>query len=81
MTTNQTTKYVSGVISPVDITTSENNKNGQYISPNSIAIQSDGKILVTGRSSDGMILIRFNADGSFDQSFNKNGIVVKDGVN
>ncbi len=76
MTTTQTTKSVSGVISPVDITTSGSHKNGQDISPNSMFIQRDGKILVTGSCDIGMILIRFNADGSFDQSFNKNGVVI-----
>ncbi|MCX6879583.1 MAG: choice-of-anchor D domain-containing protein [Verrucomicrobia bacterium] len=45
-----------------------------------LAVQSDGKILVTGFASNGadddVILLRFNADGSLDPVFANNGIVI-----
>lgn len=43
----------------------------------SIAIQADGKILVTayGNSSLNFTLVRFNSDGSLDNSFDNDGIV------
>lgn len=45
----------------------------------SIAIQSDGKIIVAGTSYDGsnsaMAVARFNANGSLDNSFGRNGAV------
>jgi uncharacterized delta-60 repeat protein len=41
-----------------------------------IAIQPDGKIVVTGRSPNGFTLIRYNLDGSLDASFGINGIVI-----
>ncbi|MBK9716660.1 MAG: T9SS type A sorting domain-containing protein [Saprospiraceae bacterium] len=48
----------------------------------SIAIQSDGKILVVGYSNNGsnedFTLIRYNTNGSLDSSFNSNGIVITD---
>ena len=46
-----------------------------------IAIQADGKIVVAGTSDDGpsptldFVIIRYNADGSIDNSFGNNGIV------
>jgi uncharacterized delta-60 repeat protein len=47
---------------------------------NSLAIQSDGKIIITGSSSDNVqsnfITVRFNSNGSIDPSFGNNGIVV-----
>ena len=43
----------------------------------SIAVQADGKILLGGRSADGMsfgaVLVRYNADGSLDTSFGDGG--------
>lgn len=44
---------------------------------NSIVIQSDGKIIVAGRSDTGF-LIRYNADGSADTSFGTSGVVSSD---
>jgi uncharacterized delta-60 repeat protein len=45
-----------------------------------LAIQSDGKIVVAGNSFDGskddFALARFNADGSIDNTFNGNGFVL-----
>lgn len=45
-----------------------------------IAIQSDGKIVVGGRSSDGSDitfgLVRYNTDGSLDTNFGTGGIVI-----
>ncbi|MCU7863397.1 MAG: DUF4347 domain-containing protein, partial [Candidatus Thiodiazotropha sp. (ex Lucinoma borealis)] len=44
-----------------------------YDSANSVVVQSDGKILVVGRSSNGsnndIALLRYNADGTLDTSF------------
>lgn len=54
--------------------------NGKKINATSIAIQPDGKIVVAAQSgsfSDGDIIIfRYNADGSTDNSFNGNGYVL-----
>lgn len=48
----------------------------------SVEIQADGKILVAGRtmnSSDyDILLVRYNTDGTLDNTFNGNGIVIKD---
>ena len=45
----------------------------------SIALQSEGKIVVTGRSNNGsdydFALIRYNTNGSLDNTFNTSGIV------
>ncbi|MCB0731330.1 MAG: T9SS type A sorting domain-containing protein [Ignavibacteriae bacterium] len=47
-----------------------------------VAIQSDGKILVAGYSNNGsdfdFALVRYNDDGSLDNSFGNNGIVITD---
>ncbi len=47
----------------------------------SVAIDSSGKVLVTGLSKNingdyDMVVLRFNADGTLDNSFGNNGIVV-----
>ncbi len=46
----------------------------------SVAIQSDGKILVAGRSEDGnnygFSLVRYNSDGSIDNTFDSDGRVI-----
>ncbi len=48
----------------------------------SIALQSDGKIILGGSSDDGAnrnaALIRYNADGTIDSNFGTNGIVLTD---
>lgn len=48
--------------------------------PGSIAVQPDGKILIGGYSTNGanddFALIRYNANGSLDASFNQTGIVL-----
>jgi uncharacterized delta-60 repeat protein len=44
----------------------------------SLALQTDGKILVTGGSANLFILLRCNTDGSMDTSFNDTGIVTTD---
>lgn len=48
----------------------------------SVGIQSDNKILVAGRthnSSDyDILIVRYNVDGNLDNTFNGNGIIVKD---
>ena len=47
-----------------------------------ILIQSDGKILVTGRSQSGseydFAMVRYNADGSLDPSFGNQGVALSD---
>lgn len=54
--------------------------NGKKINATGIAVQPDGKIVVAAQSgsfSDGDIIIfRYNADGSTDNSFNGNGYVL-----
>lgn len=51
----------------------------------SVAIQTDGKILLAGRSLTGyannLTLIRYNADGSLDSGFGKDGLVNIDSGN
>jgi uncharacterized delta-60 repeat protein len=48
-----------------------------------VALQADGKPVVTGYSSNGMdndlVLVRFNTDGSLDTTFGTNGVAVYDG--
>ncbi len=47
----------------------------------SIKIQSDGKILAAGTTNNGTFdfcLVRYNSDGSLDNSFGNNGIVITD---
>ncbi|MCF6185651.1 MAG: T9SS type A sorting domain-containing protein, partial [Bacteroidales bacterium] len=51
--------------------------NGDDIG-NSVAIQSDGKILVAGYSSDDFAIVRYNIDGTLDNSFGTNGKVITD---
>lgn len=43
---------------------------------NALAIQTDGKIVVAGRSGEDMALARFNSNGSLDTTFDGDGIVV-----
>jgi len=49
---------------------------------NSVAIQSDGKIVTAGWNYDGIydnfILVRYNTDGTLDNSFGTGGIVITD---
>ncbi|MCF8461343.1 MAG: T9SS type A sorting domain-containing protein [Flavobacteriales bacterium] len=48
----------------------------------SVAIQTDGKIIVAGNTHDGsywdFALVRYNTDGSLDNTFGTNGIVTTD---
>ncbi|WP_099070686.1 DUF4347 domain-containing protein [Nostoc linckia] len=56
--------------------------NGNNEGGNSIAIQSDGKILVAGYSNNGsdddFAIVRYNSDGTLDTTFNTTGIVTTD---
>nr|MDZ8281987.1 hypothetical protein [Nostoc sp. ChiSLP01] len=56
--------------------------NGSNEAGNSIAVQSDGKILVAGYSNNGtdddFAIARYNSDGSFDTTFNSTGKVTTD---
>lgn len=51
---------------------------------NAVAVQTNGKIVVTGLSSNGvdadLIVVRLNPDGVLDTTFNVNGIFVLEGV-
>lgn len=44
----------------------------------SVALQSDGKILVAGSSAGNFALARYNADGSLDTTFDTDGVVTTD---
>lgn len=55
-----------------------------YESGYSIAVQPDGKILVSGESQNGtvtgdynIVLVRYNADGSLDGGFGNDGVVIR----
>ena len=45
---------------------------------NSVTVQSDGKILVAGVSNSNFALVRYNANGSLDTSFDTDGKVITD---
>jgi uncharacterized delta-60 repeat protein len=47
---------------------------GQFSIAQGVAIQSDGKIVVTGSGSLGITVVRYNTDGSLDDTFNDDGI-------
>jgi len=49
------------------------NENG-----NDLVLQADGKIMVTGKSGSDVLLARYNANGSLDNTFGDNGKVVND---
>jgi uncharacterized delta-60 repeat protein len=50
-----------------------------FSSAYAVAIQADGKIVAAGNSSGGLSLVRYNADGSLDTTFNGTGIVTNPG--
>ena len=58
--------------------------NGQNVSAESAVLQSDGKLVVCGYAfnvvtyNSDFMLARFNTDGSFDNTFGNNGIVITD---
>ena len=41
----------------------------------SVAMQSDGKIVVAGKSHDDFIVVRYNSDGTLDTGFDDDGLV------
>lgn len=43
---------------------------------NGVAVQPDGKIVVAGSSWSQLVVVRYNADGSLDTSFDVDGMVV-----
>ncbi len=47
----------------------------QYTGATGVALQSDGKILVVGDVNNTALVVRLNADGSFDTTFGTNGVV------
>ena len=44
-----------------------------------IELQTDGKILIAGYSFDDALILRYNSDGSLDDTFGTNGVVIFDG--
>jgi uncharacterized delta-60 repeat protein len=54
-------------------------------SGNAVAVQTDGKIVVVGQSSNGVdndvIVLRYNANGVLDTTFSTDGVVIYDGGN
>ena len=46
-----------------------------YDAGHSVAVQSDGKIVVAGRSANGAALVRYNTNGSLDTTFDTDGKV------
>ena len=54
----------------------------QYDYANAVLVQSDGKLIVTGYTGNGLsndfALIRLNTNGSFDNTFDSDGIVTTD---
>jgi uncharacterized delta-60 repeat protein len=64
----------------LDTTFNGSGRAAYYVGPNGggrdVTVQSDGKIIVAGNSSDAdFLLLRFNADGSHDTTFGTNGRV------
>ncbi len=56
---------------------------GIYVSQaHAVAVQSDGKIIVGGEAQDGtgsdLILVRYNSDGTRDNTFGNSGVVITD---
>ena len=49
-----------------------------FPSGRSVALQSDGKLVVTGNENDNFVLVRYNEDGSLDNTFDSDGIVSSD---
>jgi uncharacterized delta-60 repeat protein len=45
---------------------------------NAVAIQSDGKIVVTGMADDSDFVLRYDGDGTLDTTFGSSGIVTSD---
>lgn len=45
---------------------------------NAVSMTSGGKIVVVGRTGDNFAVLRYNADGSLDSTFNGDGIVTTD---
>src|SRR6185436_17432864 len=52
------------------------NSSGDYA--NSVALQSDGKIVVAGGSDGNFALARYNSDGGLDSTFGADGKVTTD---
>jgi uncharacterized delta-60 repeat protein len=42
---------------------------------NAVAVQADGKVILAGSGNSQFVLVRFNADGTLDNSFGINGMV------
>lgn len=48
---------------------------GNSASANSVTVQNNGQIIVAGNSDTGVVIVRYNSNGSIDTSFGINGIV------
>lgn len=48
---------------------------------NAVALQEDGKIVITGTADNNLFIARYNSDGSLDGSFGDAGIVYENGDN
>src|SRR5215213_3696859 len=60
-----------------------NNSGFSVESGQAIAVQSDGKVVVAGATGDGsasgdILLLRYNADGTPDSTFDTDGVVITD---
>ena len=59
----------------LDVGTALSGAPGTQDFARSVALQSDGKILVAGKSDDDVAVVRFNTDGTLDSSFDTDGVV------
>ena len=59
----------------LDVGTALSSTPGTQDFARSVALQSDGKIMVAGKSGDEVAVVRFNTDGTLDSSFDTDGVV------
>jgi uncharacterized delta-60 repeat protein len=50
--------------------------NTNLVGANSVVIQSDGKIVVGGTSRNSFLIVRYNSNGSIDNTFDGDGIAL-----
>ena len=48
---------------------------GQDLSAYTVQVETDGKIVIGGAEGNGLLIVRLNADGSLDNTFNGTGMV------
>lgn len=61
-----------------DIGLTNHASSSEYDSATALAVQTDGKILVAGRSNGDGALVRYNTNGSLDTNFSGDGKVITD---